>query len=122
MRRWLHDGRLSEMTLRRRAAYTLLAIYKHGPSQLFQLAGARCQHFPTCSEYGAECVARHGWWPGFWMTLARFVRCRPGGTQGYDPAPEVVPSVPFWQPWRLGDWKGPCNCAAEATVETPPEA
>ena len=42
------------MAVRRRIAYALLAIYKHGPSQLFQLAGARCQHAPTCSEFGAE--------------------------------------------------------------------
>ncbi|MDP1554274.1 MAG: membrane protein insertion efficiency factor YidD, partial [Hyphomonas sp.] len=57
------------MGLRRRTAYALLAVYKHGPSQLFHLAGARCQHTPSCSEYGAECVARHGWWPGGWMAL-----------------------------------------------------
>ena len=52
-----------------------------------------------------------------WMALARFIRCRPGGSHGYDPAPETRPDVPFWQPWRYGDWKsGP-----RGLVETPPE-
>ncbi|WP_233346183.1 membrane protein insertion efficiency factor YidD [Hyphomonas pacifica] len=97
--------RLADMaSVRRRAAYALLWVYKRGPSQIFYAFGARCQHTPTCSEYGAECVARHGWWPGFWMTLARFIRCRPGGSHGRDPAPETLPDVPFWQPWRYGEW------------------
>ncbi|MEZ6012883.1 MAG: membrane protein insertion efficiency factor YidD [Hyphomonas sp.] len=107
-----------DRSLRRRAAYALLWVYKHGPSQVMWAFGARCQHTPTCSEYGAECVARHGWWPGFWMTLARFLRCRPGGTMGFDPPPELVPDVPSWQPWRMGDWRGP----RPDPVEKPPKA
>ncbi|AXE65600.1 membrane protein insertion efficiency factor YidD [Hyphomonas sp. CACIAM 19H1] len=110
------------MTLRRRTAYVLLAIYKHGPSQALQLFGARCQHHPTCSEYGAECVARHGWWAGGWMALARFIRCRPGGSHGIDPPPETKPAVPFWQPWRYGDWKSGPRDGTPGLVETPPEA
>lgn len=94
------------MSLRRRLAYALLAIYKHGPSQALQLVGARCQHVPTCSEYAAECISRHGWWAGSWMGLARFVRCRPGGSHGFDPAPEGKPAIPFWAPWQYGDWRG----------------
>lgn len=92
------------MTLRRRIAYTLLWVYKHGPSQVFYVFGARCQHEPTCSQYGAECLARHGWWPGLWMLIARLMRCRPGGSSGWDPAPQAVPKAPFWAPWRYGDW------------------
>jgi len=80
--------------LRRRSANGLLWVYKHGPSQVFYAFGARCQHTPTCSEYGAECVARFGWWPGIWMALARFIRCRPGGSLGKDPVPETLPDVP----------------------------
>ena len=91
--------------MRRRFAYALLWLYKHGPSQIFYMFGARCQHSPTCSEYGAECVALHGWWPGAWMALARFSRCRPGGSFGTDPAPLTRPNAPLWAPWRYGDWK-----------------
>ena len=109
-------------SLRRRAAYALLWVYKHGPSQVMWAFGARCQHTPTCSEYGAECISRFGWWPGFWMTLARFLRCRPGGTMGCDPPPETKPDVPLWQPWRYGDWSGKRMAHACNPVEKPPEA
>jgi hypothetical protein len=56
------------------------------------------------------------------MTLARFLRCRPGGTMGCDPPPETKPQVPLWQPWRYGDWTGRGMKHACKPVEKPPEA
>ena len=91
--------------IRRRFAYGLLKAYKLTLSPLFMVFGARCRHAPSCSEYGAECVARHGFWAGTWMALARFQRCRPGGSSGYDPVPTETKNAPFWAPWRYGDWK-----------------
>ncbi|MEH6809436.1 MAG: membrane protein insertion efficiency factor YidD [Hyphomonas oceanitis] len=108
--------------LRRKTAYVLLRVYKASFSLVFYAAGARCQHKPTCSEYGAECVARHGWWPGGWMAIARFIRCRPGGSFGYDPAPETKPDVPAWLPWRYGDWTSGGRHFPNQTIENPPEA
>ncbi|MEM6536024.1 MAG: membrane protein insertion efficiency factor YidD [Pseudomonadota bacterium] len=90
--------------LRHMLSHSLLTAYKLTLSPVFQLFGARCRHEPSCSEYAATCVARHGIWPGAWMALARLSRCRPGGSSGYDPAPLVKKSVPFWAPWRFGDW------------------
>jgi putative membrane protein insertion efficiency factor len=48
--------------------------------RLYQLTlsgfvGNGCRHFPTCSEYAYEAIARHGLWPGGWMGLFRFARC-----------------------------------------------
>jgi uncharacterized protein len=108
--------------VRRKAAYVLLRIYKASFSPIFFAFGARCQHKPSCSEFGAECVARHGWWAGGWMAMARFVRCRPGGSFGYDPAPDVKPDVPAWQPWRYGDWKSGGRPFPAEHVEHPPNA
>ena len=109
--------------IRQKAVYGLLRVYKASFSLIFYAAGARCQHKPTCSEYGAECVSLHGWWAGGWMALARFLRCRPGGSFGHDPAPEVKPDVPAWQPWRYGDWKtGGRPFPVPPVVEDPPEA
>lgn len=63
--------------------------------------GNSCRHIPTCSEYGYEAIARHGFWPGGWMTLFRVVRCGPGGTGGLDPVQEVLESRQhWWMPWR----------------------
>ncbi|WP_084399263.1 membrane protein insertion efficiency factor YidD [Henriciella aquimarina] len=89
---------------RRKAAHAALKTYKLTLSPTFQLFGAQCRHVPSCSEYCAECVSRHGLWAGGWMTLARLSRCRPGGSRGFDPVPESKPESPFWAPWRSGDW------------------
>ncbi|MGB3627214.1 MAG: membrane protein insertion efficiency factor YidD [Henriciella sp.] len=90
--------------LRRKAAYAALKTYKMTLSPAFQVFGAECRHVPTCSEYCAECVSRHGLWTGSWMSIARLSRCRPGGSRGFDPAPEKANPSPFWAPWRAGDW------------------
>ncbi|MEM1036365.1 MAG: membrane protein insertion efficiency factor YidD [Pseudomonadota bacterium] len=92
---------------RSRLATILLNTYKYTLSPVFAVFGAQCRHHPSCSEYAAECLRRHGFWPALWMAMARLSRCRPGGTMGNDPAPDVKPDVPFWAPWRYGDWSGP---------------
>ena len=68
---------------------------------LSSLIGNSCRHLPTCSEYGYEAIARHGFWSGGWMTLFRVARCGPGGGSGFDPVPEVLePTTRWWAPWR----------------------
>ncbi|MEL6829384.1 MAG: membrane protein insertion efficiency factor YidD [Pseudomonadota bacterium] len=81
-----------------------LRVYKLTLSPLFALFGAKCRHWPSCSEYAAGCVTKHGAWAGGWMTLARLSRCRPGGSSGFDPVPEKKPNISAWVPWRYGDW------------------
>ncbi|WP_420434108.1 membrane protein insertion efficiency factor YidD [Hyphobacterium sp.] len=71
-------------------------VYRYTLSPVFYALGVRCRHEPTCSEYGADCVRKQGAWRGIWLTLGRIARCRPGGTQGYDPAPEKLQEVPWW--------------------------
>ncbi|MBN9030604.1 MAG: membrane protein insertion efficiency factor YidD [Rhizobiales bacterium 63-7] len=68
---------------------------------LSSLIGNSCRHLPTCSEYGYEAIARHGFWSGGWMTLFRVARCGPGGSSGFDPVPETLePTIRWWAPWR----------------------
>lgn len=75
------------MSFRNRAVAALLKIYKLTMSPAFMALGVRCRHEPTCSEYAAEAVRRHGFVRGGWMGLRRVARCRPGGTHGWDPVP-----------------------------------
>jgi putative membrane protein insertion efficiency factor len=44
-----------------------------------------CRYLPTCSEYAAVAVARHGWRRGGWMALRRLARCHPWSKGGFDP-------------------------------------
>lgn len=71
------------------------------------IAGRTCRHLPSCSEYAAEAVGRHGVWPGAWMAAARICRCGPGGTSGLDFVCEELPQRAAWYlPWRYGRWRG----------------
>jgi putative membrane protein insertion efficiency factor len=86
------------------AAVLLITIYRY---TLSAFVGRSCRHLPTCSEYTSDAIWKFGFWPGGWMGLARFTRCRPGGTHGYDPVPESVPDGARWYlPWRYGTWRG----------------
>jgi putative membrane protein insertion efficiency factor len=46
-----------------------------------------CPHTPTCSQYAAEALHRHGTARGSWLTVRRLLRCRPGTAGGLDPVP-----------------------------------
>jgi hypothetical protein len=77
-------------------------VYRH---TLSLLVGRQCRHLPTCSEYALEAIDRNGAWRGFWLMISRFSRCRPGGTSGFDPPPDIrAEPVAWWAPWRLGRW------------------
>jgi uncharacterized protein len=75
--------------------------------RLYQLTlsgfiGNSCRHFPTCSEYAYEAIARHGLWAGGWMGLFRVARCGPGGMHGVDLVPEKLErDLRWWAPWRF---------------------
>jgi len=78
------------MSARDRALRALLKTYKLTLSPMFMALGAYCRHTPTCSEYCVEAVCRHGWLRGLMLGTGRLLRCRPGGTHGYDPVPECT--------------------------------
>jgi uncharacterized protein len=39
--------------------------------------------------------------------VSRVWRCRPGGTDGYDPAPDIRHERHTFAPWRYGHWSAP---------------
>jgi putative membrane protein insertion efficiency factor len=63
----------------------LLAVYKRWLSPQLPVA---CRFTPTCSEYAAEAVLRHGALGGTLLALWRLLRCNPLGGRGLDPVPE----------------------------------
>lgn len=48
-----------------------------------------CRHIPSCSQYMLDALRLHGPVYGFGMGLNRILRCRPGGTHGFDPVPLI---------------------------------
>jgi putative membrane protein insertion efficiency factor len=104
-----HDGGVSKSRSRNWSgafSKTPGRLLGMGLIRFYQLAfsgfiGNSCRHIPTCSEYGYEAIARHGFWAGGWMTLSRVARCGPGGTSGLDPVLETLaPTQKWYLPWR----------------------
>jgi putative membrane protein insertion efficiency factor len=66
-------------------AERLLNLYKRVVSPLLPPA---CRYVPSCSEYAAEAVARHGIFHGAILAGWRLLRCNPLARGGYDPVPK----------------------------------
>jgi putative membrane protein insertion efficiency factor len=63
---------------------TLLRGYKWALSPFLPPA---CRYVPTCSDYAAEAIERHGAFRGSAMAIWRVLRCHPFVRGGYDPVP-----------------------------------
>ena len=63
----------------------LIRIYRTFVSPVM---GPRCRHIPSCSEYALDAIKKRGIISGVLLTSKRILRCRPGGTSGYDPVPD----------------------------------
>jgi len=66
------------------AAVLAVRVYQRLISPLFP---ATCRYVPSCSEYAAQALRRHGLMRGSWYALLRVLRCHPWAEGGEDPVP-----------------------------------
>jgi putative membrane protein insertion efficiency factor len=69
-----------------------LRFYKGAISPHLPVA---CRFVPSCSEYAAEAVAKHGLLYGSALGLWRILQCNPFARGGYDPVPEKKAARPI---------------------------
>ena len=62
----------------------MLRLYKAVVSPLLPAA---CRYQPTCSQYAAQAIAKHGAVRGVSLAVVRLLRCHPWGSSGFDPVP-----------------------------------
>jgi putative membrane protein insertion efficiency factor len=65
----------------------MLAALRGYKRWLSPALGAGCRYTPTCSDYAAEAIARHGAFFGSLLALWRLARCHPLGRGGLDLVP-----------------------------------
>lgn len=65
----------------------LLALIRGYRLVLSPWWGGQCRFTPSCSEYAAEAIERHGSLSGTWLALRRLARCHPWCPGGFDPVP-----------------------------------
>lgn len=52
------------------------------------LLGPRCRFHPSCSEYAAQSILRHGPLRGIYLAVRRILRCHPWNPGGMDRVPD----------------------------------
>jgi uncharacterized protein len=62
----------------------LIGAYKRLISPILPPA---CRFVPTCSEYAAAAIQKHGPLRGVFLAVRRIVRCAPWHPGGFDPVP-----------------------------------
>ncbi len=67
---------------------TFIGIVKLYQAIVSPLMPMSCRHIPTCSEYTIEALKTFGFFKGSYLSIKRLLRCRPGGSRGYDPLPK----------------------------------
>ena len=67
-----------------RVALMALRAYKLCISPYFT---GSCRFLPSCADYAAEAIERHGVLRGSWLAARRLARCHPLCAAGLDPVP-----------------------------------
>jgi putative membrane protein insertion efficiency factor len=69
------------------ATAILLGSLKAYKALVSPLIRSRCRFVPTCSEYAAGAVKKHGAGRGLFLSAKRLLKCNRLFSGGYDPVP-----------------------------------
>jgi putative membrane protein insertion efficiency factor len=63
----------------------LIALIKFYRNILSPFKLQTCRFYPSCSEYAAQSIEKHGVIAGSFKAAKRLLRCHPFSAGGYDP-------------------------------------
>lgn len=66
-------------------AFLVIGLIRLYQRLLSPLLPSACRFAPTCSEYAAQSIHRHGLFFGLWKGILRIARCNPFHPGGHDP-------------------------------------
>ena len=72
-----------------RVASLLLAILRGYKRYVSPTQPTSCRFVPSCSDYAAEAIARHGAVLGIMLAASRLLRCNPFSRGGLDLVPQT---------------------------------
>lgn len=72
------------------AAWMMLLLVRFYIAFLSPFFGGACRFHPSCSNYAAEAITRHGARRGLSLALRRLLRCNPFTKGGFDPVPDEL--------------------------------
>jgi uncharacterized protein len=87
------------------AAWILLLLVRLYITFLSPFFGGACRFHPSCSNYAAEAIVRHGARRGLALSLRRLLRCNPLTKGGFDPVPDEIASHAAHLPRTQGESK-----------------
>ena len=93
-------------TVRRIAAWPLLALIRAYQLVISPVLPQTCRFYPSCSSYAIEAIRRFGALRGGWLAARRLGRCHPWNPGGVD---HVPPAGPDGRPIRHNDEAQPPN-------------
>jgi hypothetical protein len=69
--------------------YQKTISFDHGPLRVLYPNGF-CRYYPSCSEYTAQAITKHGVVLGTILGSWRILRCNPFAKGGHDPVPGML--------------------------------
>lgn len=75
------------MGIAKRAAILSIRLYQRYISPML---GDNCRFYPSCSEYAAQAIGKHGFIVGSMLSVVRIAKCGPWHPGGVDLVPDEV--------------------------------
>ena len=83
--------------------HAAIAFYQGPLNHLSAVKKSECSMYPSCSEYGRQCIEKYGFFVGWMMTVDRLMRCGRDETK-LSPRIMVDGKLKYYDPVEANDF------------------